>query len=125
MTTGLATGGTPAEYVSQNPATGEIVEQFPLHDGAAVDLLLDSSLEAWARLRKLSVDARAQMLSRLADQFENDAQAYAALITREMGKPISEARQEIAKGVVTARTLASSGQDWLAAISVQTEAATS
>jgi acyl-CoA reductase-like NAD-dependent aldehyde dehydrogenase len=117
--------GTDTDYVSQNPATGQVLEYFPLHAGQAVDALLGESCAAGTRLGRLPAEGRAAMLERLAAHFEIHAEAYAALITREMGKPVAEARQEIAKCAATCRTLAESGPAWLSPVPVKTEAASS
>jgi acyl-CoA reductase-like NAD-dependent aldehyde dehydrogenase len=123
MTTGLTAAAL--DYVSRNPATGEIIRTYPGHDLAEVDDLLERSAVAWDYLRRQSVAARAAMLDRLGAHFEASTEEYARLITREMGKPIAQARQEIAKCAVTCVTMAQKGPEWLSPVSIGTEAAAS
>jgi acyl-CoA reductase-like NAD-dependent aldehyde dehydrogenase len=62
------------------------------------------------------------MVARLGVLLTENAEEYARLITAEMGKPVTQARQEIAKCAVTCATIAERGPDWLAPVPVPTEA---
>src|SRR5699024_8072174 len=46
----------------------------------------------WGRL---NIEARAAKVERVAELFEENIKELAAIITKEMGKPIAEAREEI------------------------------
>jgi acyl-CoA reductase-like NAD-dependent aldehyde dehydrogenase len=124
MTAGLAAGSS-TEYASQNPATGQVIRRYARHDDAETEGRLAAAFAAWSRLRRTSPDIRSAMLGRLAAHFEANVERYAQLSTREMGKPIEQARQEIDKCAATCRTVAEQGLAWLAPVAVDTEAAAS
>lgn len=80
----------------ENPATAEIVATVP--DGGTAEAT--SALEAteraqpaWAALPPIR---RAEHLKRLAALVERDAEALAQLVTMEQGKPLAEAKGEVA-----------------------------
>lgn len=83
--------------VTINPATGETIAEFALHDGRAVDAALDRAVAAQQAWRWTSHDHRRDLLKRLAAGFRRERDALAALVTEEMGKPIAEARAEVEK----------------------------
>jgi acyl-CoA reductase-like NAD-dependent aldehyde dehydrogenase len=113
---------TPDIFRSRNPATGQDVQAYPLHDPAEVEQCLASVDAAWRELRATTVGERAAMLIRLAGHLDAHGERYSRLITTEMGKPIGQSRAEIAKCATTCRTLADRGAEWLAPLPVETEA---
>ena len=80
-----------------NPATGETIAEFALHDDKAVDAALDRAVAAQRVWRWTSDGERSDLLKRLAAGFRRERDALAALVTEEMGKPIAEARAEVEK----------------------------
>ncbi len=103
-----------AQFVSRNPATGEVLAE---HEGWSREELKKRTLRAhaaWERWRTLAVHARAKRLESLAGVLEARADEAARTITREMGKPIREARAEVMKCARTCRELARRAPDWLA-----------
>ncbi|AZG11203.1 NAD-dependent succinate-semialdehyde dehydrogenase [Pigmentiphaga sp. H8] len=87
--------------ISINPATGEAIAQYPLHDPAHVDTVLDAAARAQARWRALPIEARCAGMRRAGELLRQRKKAYARLITLEMGKPLSEALAEIEKSAWT------------------------
>ena len=83
--------------VSVNPATGEEIERFPLHNSAQQDEILASAYRAQLDWAKNSIDVRGRALSSLAKSLRAHTTALASRITAEMGKPITAARAEVAK----------------------------
>jgi acyl-CoA reductase-like NAD-dependent aldehyde dehydrogenase len=83
--------------VTINPATGERIAEFELHDDRTVDAALDRAVTAQRMWRWTSHDDRRDLLKRLAAGFRRERDALAALVTEEMGKPIAEARAEVEK----------------------------
>lgn len=99
------------------------------HDGAAVGRAhvggaaeLESAIAAAAAAapatRRLPAHERAAILRRVADGLEADAEAGARLLALEAGKPIRQARVEVARAVITFRTAAGEAErpagEWLA-----------
>ncbi|MFC4063534.1 NAD-dependent succinate-semialdehyde dehydrogenase [Actinoplanes subglobosus] len=79
-----------------NPSTGEPVgevKEFSRTEVAAVIAAADRALPAW---RALSGKERSRTLRRWYDLITEHADELAAIITREQGKPLAEARGEVA-----------------------------
>lgn len=79
-----------------NPASGEVIGRVPSLGAAETQAAIDAAeraLPGWAG--RLAKD-RAQILRRLFDLMTARADDLAALLTREQGKPLAEARGEIA-----------------------------
>lgn len=81
-----------------NPATGQVLERYEEHNGAALVHLL---ARAWARWQDdwqhRALEERLVVLSNTAEALEARRDELATLITTEMGKPIAAARAEVDK----------------------------
>jgi succinate-semialdehyde dehydrogenase/glutarate-semialdehyde dehydrogenase len=83
--------------ITVNPATGETLAEYPGFADADVDEALDRAAAAQAGWAALEFGQRAAVLRRAAGILRADVDALALLITREMGKPLAEARAEVEK----------------------------
>ena len=80
-----------------NPATDETVETYEPATAADVEDALsraDEALDAW---RERPIRERETLLERVAELLRDRTDEYAELMTREMGKPIEQARAEVEK----------------------------
>lgn len=78
-----------------NPATGEIIERLQVDDRRTVHgafRLLKKSQRAWGQT---SLRERASILRRFSELLGDRQQEMARLLTREVGKPIRQARVEL------------------------------
>jgi succinate-semialdehyde dehydrogenase/glutarate-semialdehyde dehydrogenase len=80
-----------------DPATGETLARFDAHTPAEIGARLEHAARAQAVWRWRPAAQRAALLPRLAAKLRAEKEALAALITREMGKPIAEATAEVEK----------------------------
>lgn len=83
----------PMNYATINPFDNQLIKQFPLDSYPDLNL----SADAFKKWKALSVTERGKELKKVAALLEKNKNKYAALITLEMGKPLSEAEYEIAK----------------------------
>ncbi|AMM32926.1 succinate-semialdehyde dehydrogenase [Sinomonas atrocyanea] len=81
-------------YRSVNPATGELLAEYPILPDEALAGLADRSQRAYSSWRWEAVEKRADLLVRTADLYAERADDLAKIATEEMGKPIAEARKE-------------------------------
>jgi len=88
-----ATLATPA-YRSTDPATGRVLGEHPFATDEEVARALESAHAAFREWRSRDIADRAAVVRRIAELFEERAGDLAAIATREMGKPIAEARGE-------------------------------
>ena len=99
---------------STNPATGEVEKTFTPHTDAEVDARIAASLAAHEALRAISIADRAALMMRAAELTESSADAMAELATREMGKPVAQARGEALKCAWACRHYAERTAEYLA-----------
>ena len=97
-----------------NPFTGETLKTFEPHTQAEVDAAIAASVEAFERLRAMSVADRASLMTRVAELTEERAETMGRLATLEMGKPLAQAVAEVRKCALGARHYAENTADYLA-----------
>ncbi len=97
-----------------NPATGEVVRSYEPHDAAAVERALAAAADAARTWRAVPVADRAAVVARTGDLLDERRDAYARLMTLEMGKPIRSARDEAAKCALACRFYAEHGPRFVA-----------
>ena len=107
---------------SINPATGETVKSFePLTDGQ-LEEKLQRAVETFRSYRRTSFTERGQRMMRAAEILENERDAFARLMTLEMGKPLKAAGDEAAKCAWVCRYYAETAEKFLADEVVETNA---
>lgn len=99
---------------SLNPTTGEVEKTFTALGGTQAAGVLDNMALAWESWRESSMDKRAGILRLVADRLRENASEYAALMAREMGKPVAQGRAEIEKSAGVCEFYAKSAASMLA-----------
>lgn len=110
----LRTSNSAAGATTINPATGEIFAFHPFQSADDVSTLLDNAVAAFEHWRAVPVGQRVDVLTRLAAVLRKRSEAFARDITQEMGKPITQARAEIAKCASTCEWYAQHGPEMIA-----------
>ena len=87
-----AEGGT-AEIL--NPATGETIAEVPEGTQADVDRAVEAAEKAFPAWRESTPAERAEVLLKLADVIDEHAEELAELESRNVGKPLAAARDEM------------------------------
>ncbi len=82
---------------SINPVTGEQIDSYEAATEGDIEEALTRSSDAYQSWRERSLRERERMLTDVADVLRERKDKYAELMTREMGKPISQARAEVEK----------------------------
>ena len=113
---------SPATHaVSVNPANGETISALPWASSSDVDLAITLADNAFRQWRKTSVAQRADALRAIGRVLRERAEEMAQCITREMGKPINQARGEVAKSAHLCDWYAEHGPAMLATEATQVE----
>ncbi|AJY75421.1 NAD-dependent succinate-semialdehyde dehydrogenase [Paenibacillus beijingensis] len=82
-----------------NPATGEVVGRVAKGTKADTEAAIDSAHAAFAGWAKKTAKERYAYLKKTADILRSRADELAALVTREMGKPVAESKGELGLAV--------------------------
>jgi succinate-semialdehyde dehydrogenase/glutarate-semialdehyde dehydrogenase len=83
-------------YAVTDPATGEVVQEFPTATDAEIEAALTAATTAsrgWARTT--TVAERAALVKRVAELHNERKDELAAIAVREMGKPLEDAVGEV------------------------------
>lgn len=99
---------------SRNPATDAELAQYTVQSAQEVDGILEAAATAQAAWRRTTVTERTPLLREMARVLREGQDTYAALITAEMGKPVTEARAEIEKCALTCEYYADHAPEQLA-----------
>jgi succinate-semialdehyde dehydrogenase/glutarate-semialdehyde dehydrogenase len=84
-------------FQSINPATGETIATYEPTTPEVVERGLKTANKAFEAWRHTSFKERAQVLKAIAAQLRKDQKMLAEMATREMGKPIQQSMDEVAK----------------------------
>jgi succinate-semialdehyde dehydrogenase/glutarate-semialdehyde dehydrogenase len=79
-----------------NPATGEVLGTIPNMGTAETRRAIEAANAAWAGWRKKTAKERANILRKLFNLMMENQEDLAVLMTAEQGKPLAEAKGEIA-----------------------------
>lgn len=113
---------SPATHaLSVNPANGETLAAYPWATAAEVDQAIARTDRGFRQWRNESVTHRAQKLRDLASALRARAEEMAQMMSREMGKPILQARAEVTKSAGLCDWYAEHGPAMLAAEPTQVE----
>ena len=84
-----------ATHTVDDPFTGENATSVTMADEATIGKTLDRAREAARAIRKLPIDERIALCDRALTAFEARAEEIAKDVTKQMGKPLSQARGEV------------------------------
>ncbi|HXB25551.1 MAG TPA: aldehyde dehydrogenase family protein [Gemmatimonadaceae bacterium] len=104
-----AKGG--ATFDDVNPAdTRDIVGRFPKSSPADVDRAVASAQRGFQAWSRTPAPARGDVLRKVGDLMVERKEQIADLMTREMGKPLTETRGDVQEGIDTAYYAATMGR---------------
>ncbi|MEV6140058.1 NAD-dependent succinate-semialdehyde dehydrogenase [Nocardia sp. NPDC051990] len=83
-------------YVTTNPVTGERVREFARATDDDIAAAIARSTQAYRQWRATATPRRADALRAVADLWRRRADELASILTMEMGKPITQAKGEVA-----------------------------
>ncbi len=105
-----------------NPATGETIHDYGEIDDAEVDARIGGAHEAFLAFRDAGFGARAERMRRAAELLRERKGALAALMAREMGKPVRQGVSEADKCAWVCDYYAEHAERFLAPRPIDTDA---
>jgi succinate-semialdehyde dehydrogenase / glutarate-semialdehyde dehydrogenase len=107
---------------SVNPATGEIIREYPDHSREQIEQALERASRAFPGWRDSSFGERAGVLRRVAGELHAKRVELGRLMTLEMGKPVTAAESEVDKCAWVCEYYAEHAERLLSPESVETDA---
>ena len=108
-----------------NPTNGKRLKTFDSLSSVAIVERIAQAQMAFEHYRQVSYPQRATWLQLAADLLENNQQAYGAIMTQEMGKPLPSAIAEVAKCAWVCRFYAEQAAAFLQDVPASTDASQS
>ena len=109
-------------FKSINPYSGNVIKEYKAHSDKEIKDILNTSEETAKSWKKVELSERSELIRRVGELLEERKHEYGALITDEMGKPISESIAEIEKCAWLCEFYAVNAEDFLADELIDTEA---
>jgi alpha-ketoglutaric semialdehyde dehydrogenase len=98
-------------FENRNPADrNDLIGTFPLSGPSDVQRAVESAKRGFAEWRQTPAPARGDVLRIVGDLLSKRKEEIADLMTREMGKPLTETRGDVQEGIDTAYYAASEGR---------------
>ena len=98
-------------FEKRNPAdTRDLIGRFPLSSATDVDRAVASAQRGFAVWSRMPAPARGDVLRRVGELLVQRKEEIADLMTREMGKPLTETRGDVQEGIDTAFYAATMGR---------------
>ncbi|MHB1863366.1 MAG: aldehyde dehydrogenase family protein [Gemmatimonadaceae bacterium] len=98
-------------FDNRNPAdTGDLIGRFPRSDARDVQQAVESAKRGFDLWKRTPAPARGDALRRAGDILVARKEEIADLMTREMGKPLTETRGDVQEGIDTAYYAATEGR---------------
>ena len=102
---------TGAWFENRNPADArDLIGRFPASGVDDVERAIASAERGFERWKRTPAPARGDVLRRVGDLLASRKEELAALMTREMGKPLAETRGDVQEGIDTAYYAATEGR---------------
>ena len=107
-----------------NPATGKIEKEFQAYTSDEINQYIDEAHELYQTWRFESFEERKAVMKRVANEMRIQKSRLAALITTEMGKPLSESEIEVEYSANIIEYYADNAAEFLADTQLETEKGT-
>ncbi len=98
-------------FENQNPADiSDTIGRFPLSNTSDVERAVESAKRGFELWRATPAPARGDVMRRIGDLMTKRKEEIADIMTREMGKPLTETRGDVQEGIDTAYYAATEGR---------------
>lgn len=105
-----------------NPTTEEIIDTFDTLDNGQLKGRINKAHQAYRNWKKVPFEERARLMMAAASELEKNAEEYARIASREMGKTLSSAIAEVKKCAWVCEFYAQNASTFLADESIETAA---
>ncbi|HVD03416.1 MAG TPA: NAD-dependent succinate-semialdehyde dehydrogenase [Candidatus Dormibacteraeota bacterium] len=106
-------GDSGEVFWSVDPATEEVVAEYESMSAAQIEETLGRAQAAFQHNSRQPLSWRSERMLALAEGLRRDGESLAQLVTREMGKPVGEARAEVEKCAISCQYFAHQAEQFL------------
>lgn len=110
---------------SVNPATGEVMASFAVHDAATASGIVAAAADAQPGWAAAALPERLAAVARLGALLRSECDEHATVMSREMGKPLAQARAEVEKCAIACDYYVARAEEMLRAEEIASDATTS
>jgi len=110
---------------SINPTDDSFINDYLEINETTVNNILHSTQKAWLNWRSTNFNQRASLMLSLAQELRENSRVYAEIITKEMGKPITESLGEVEKSAWVCEFYAQKSEVMLADEVIESDASLS
>lgn len=108
-----------------NPATNKLIKEYEEYSPEKVLKIVDDCHETYKSWRKTTFAERSALMKKAAENLREKTAEYAAILTREMGKPIKQAEAEVEKCALVCDYYADNAETFLAEEKIESDASES
>ena len=108
--------------ITSNPYNQKELKTYNYHTDNELKIILDNAQNTFENWKTKEIKERTNLLQNLANILEDKKKTYAKLMTKEMGKPISQSIAEIEKCVWLCDFYITNAEDFLADSIIETDA---
>jgi succinate-semialdehyde dehydrogenase/glutarate-semialdehyde dehydrogenase len=101
------------KYATVDPTTGSVVREYDTMADPDFESCLEAAHTAYLKWRRTELAERIELLQRIADAHRERSDELARLMTTEMGKPVSQAKGEVALAASIYEYYATKGPEFL------------
>ena len=108
--------------LSKNPYSGETLWEHRESSSEDIDQALEKATAVFKEWRTTSFSFRSELMLKAAEELRKNKQEYADVITKEMGKPITQSIAEVEKCAWVCEYYAENAEQQLASEEIKTDA---
>lgn len=109
-------------FQTTNPFTNNKLHEYNTFSNEKLETYVNDSCKEFNNWKKTELTRRTQLLENLSKELLENSATYSTLITKEMGKPISQSRSEIEKCVFLSDFYAKNASSFLSDELIKTDA---
>lgn len=107
---------------TKNPADGTFIKSYEEHTAKELEVILGKADEVFTSWKSTEIAERTELLQNVANILEERKQYFSELMTREMGKPLSQSIAEIEKCIWACEFYVVNAEEFLADELIETDA---
>lgn len=110
---------------SINPVNDSLIKKYDEHSDAEIEYILKISDNSYKEYKSVPFSVRTEKMKAAAEVLRSKKDAYALIMTQEMGKPITQAESEVEKCAWVCEYYSDNAEKQLQSVNIETDASES